>query len=50
VTEDAGERFRALPGPVRPEDLVETSDASTPPEEESDLERDWRTTLRGSGG
>jgi len=50
VTEDPRARFRQLPEPVRPEDVVETSDARqvAPPEQE--VPAAWRSTLLGAGG
>ncbi len=50
MTEDPHARFRELPGPVRPEDAVETADASSPPAREGEVDEAWRTALLGSGG
>ncbi|HJX43931.1 MAG TPA: hypothetical protein VJ352_09675 [Geodermatophilus sp.] len=49
MTEDPRERFRTLPEPVRPEDAVETVDATaTRPDTTGSDERD--TLLRQAGG
>ena len=50
MTEDPHARFRELPEPVRPEDAVETADASGPSPQEGEVVEAWRTTLLGSGG
>jgi hypothetical protein len=48
-SDDARSRFRQLPEPVRPEDLVETVDTGPPPvaETEHDAATRW---LRTAGG
>ncbi|SDO58910.1 hypothetical protein SAMN05660199_02230 [Klenkia soli] len=50
MTEDPRARFRDLPAPCRPEQLVETSDVSqvAPPEQE--VPAAWRSALLGAGG
>jgi hypothetical protein len=47
--DDPRARFRHLPEPVRPEDLVETVDADPPPLLETPWEDDARW-LRAAGG
>ncbi|MCW2583070.1 MAG: hypothetical protein JWQ53_1860 [Klenkia sp.] len=49
MTEDPRARFRALPDPVRPEQVVETSPAGPPPPEETEHERALRTALSDGG-
>ena len=49
TAEDPRARFRHLPEPVRLEDVVETSDATSPPPAEQPLEEVWRTAMLGSG-
>ena len=46
--EDPRERFRTLPEPVRPEDLVETTDTSEHPVRDDGEDRD--RLLREAGG
>ncbi|MCW2509961.1 MAG: hypothetical protein JWP68_3109 [Modestobacter sp.] len=47
--QDPRARFRQLPEPVRPADVVETSDANRPVVAETTLETDWRLSLLGPG-
>ncbi len=47
--QDPRARFRQLPEPVRPEELVETSDVARPVVVETPLETDWRLALLGPG-
>jgi hypothetical protein len=47
--DDPRARFRRLPEPVRPEDLVETADADRPVVVETELETEWRLALLGPG-
>ena len=44
---DPRSQYRQLSEPVRPEELVETSDADRPAPVESRLQEDWRTALLG---
>jgi hypothetical protein len=46
---DARNRFRQLPEPVRPEDVVETADVNRPVVVETPLEEAWRVALLGPG-
>ncbi|WP_157498520.1 hypothetical protein [Geodermatophilus sp. Leaf369] len=52
MSEDPRAAFRTLPGPVHPDELVETSAAppAVPVPDEGELERAWRTVLLGAGG
>jgi len=47
--DDPRARFRELPRPVRPEELVETTDADGPVAAETPLETEWRVALLGPG-
>ncbi|WP_222268598.1 hypothetical protein [Modestobacter marinus] len=47
--DDPRARFRELPEPVRPDELVETSAAGRPVVVETQLETDWRLALLGPG-
>jgi hypothetical protein len=47
--QDPRARFRQLPEPVRPEELVETSDVDRPVVAETPLEEQWRQALLGPG-
>ena len=47
--QDPRARFRRLPEPVRPEELVETSDVDRPVVAEGPLEEAWRVALLGPG-
>ena len=47
--ENPQDRFRELPDPPRPEDLVETSDASGPTPPEREVRPAWQQTLLGGG-
>jgi hypothetical protein len=46
---DPRARFRRLPEPVRPDELVETSDADRPVVAETPLQTEWRLALLGPG-
>ena len=47
--DDPRARFRQLPEPVRPDELVETTDADHPVAVETPLETEWRLALLGPG-
>jgi hypothetical protein len=47
--EDPRARFRHLPDPIRPDQLVETSDVNRPIEREKPIEVDWRLAALGPG-
>jgi hypothetical protein len=47
--QDPRAQFRKLPEPVRPEELVETSDVERPVVAETPLETEWRLALLGPG-
>ncbi|WP_369133546.1 hypothetical protein [Modestobacter sp. I12A-02662] len=49
VPDDPRARFRELPERVRPDELVETTDADRPVVVETQLETDWRLALLGPG-
>ena len=44
---DPRAQYRQLPEPVRPDELVETSDADRPVPVETELQEVWRTALFG---
>ena len=46
---DPRARFRRLPEPVRPDELVETSDVDRPVVVETPLQEAWRLALLGPG-
>ena len=46
---DPRARFRELPEPVPPDELVETSDAEPRQVVETELHEAWRSTLLGPG-
>ena len=45
--DDPRARFRSLPARVRPDELVETSDAGSPQATESPAEEEWRRIVLG---
>jgi hypothetical protein len=48
--EDPRARFRHLPDdPIRPDQLVETSDVNRPVQIEKPLETEWRLAMLGPG-
>lgn len=47
--DDPRARFRQLPDPIRPEELVETTDVSQPVDTEEPLEAEWRQAMLGPG-
>jgi hypothetical protein len=47
--QDPRAQFRKLSEPVRPEELVETSDVERPVVAETPLETEWRLALLGPG-
>jgi hypothetical protein len=47
--DDPRARFRRLPEPVRPDELVETTDADSPLVVETELQTEWRLALLGPG-
>jgi hypothetical protein len=49
ASDDPRARFRQLPETVRPEDLVETTDAGRPVVVETELHTEWRLALLGPG-
>ena len=46
---DPRARFRSLPAPVRPEELVETQDAEPPVAGDAEPEPAWRAVYLGGG-
>ena len=49
ASSDPRDRFRQLPERVRPEEVVETSDADPPLVVEGEMAEVWRTALFGPG-
>ena len=49
AAEDPRARFRQLPEPVRPDELVETSDTTTPVVIDEGAEPAWRVAMLGGG-
>ena len=47
--QDPRAQYRELPAPLRPEELVETSDVSPPMPAETPLQEVWRVALFGPG-
>jgi hypothetical protein len=47
--QDPRAQYRELPAPLRPEELVETSDVSPPTPAETPLQEVWRVALFGPG-
>ena len=45
--QDPRSQYRQLPEPMRPDELVETSDAGRPMVVETELQEVWRTALFG---
>jgi hypothetical protein len=48
--EDPRARFRHLPEPVRPDELVETSDTAEPEQVEQRVTSAWKTVYLGGAG